>query len=168
MPVTYEPISTQTLSSTSASVTLSSIPSTYTDLVIVCNIGISVSGQTVQTIFNGNTGANYSFTELAGTGSSASSGRLSSRSNIYSGYGIAPSTDLSCTLVFNVNNYANTTTHKVLISRESSNGAGTFQGTNTIVGLWRSTAAIYEINFTPSTGNFIVGSTFTLYGIKAA
>ena len=168
MATTYTPIATQTLSSTSASVTFSSIPSTYTDLVLVCNIGISVSGQTVQTIFNGDTGSNYSFTELAGDGSTSSSGRLSSRTNIYSGLAVAPSTDLSCTLVFNINNYSNTTTYKVLISRESTNGAGTYQGVNTVVGLWRSTAAIYEINFTPSTGDFIVGSTFTLYGIKAA
>jgi hypothetical protein len=40
-------------------------------------------------------------------------------------------------------------------------------GTDAIVNLWRSTAAITRIDIT-STGTFSIGSTFTLYGIQAA
>ena len=37
MAKTYTPIATQTLSTATANVTFSSIPSAYTDLVIVCD-----------------------------------------------------------------------------------------------------------------------------------
>jgi hypothetical protein len=36
------------------------------------------------------------------------------------------------------------------------------------VGLWRNTSAITEIDLKFVTGNLVAGSTFTLYGIKAA
>jgi hypothetical protein len=36
------------------------------------------------------------------------------------------------------------------------------------VSLWRSTAAISSVLIVPETGSFSTGSTFTLYGIKAA
>jgi hypothetical protein len=41
-------------------------------------------------------------------------------------------------------------------------------GTQELVGLWRNTAAINAIKFYSAGSNFSIGSTFTLYGIKAA
>ena len=61
-------------------------------------------------------------------------------------------------------NYANTTTYKTVIGR--ANNAG--YGADTSVGVWRNTAAISTITLTALTANFASGSTFTLYGIKAA
>jgi hypothetical protein len=40
--------------------------------------------------------------------------------------------------------------------------------TNATVNLWRSTAAISSIVLSANTINFVVGSTFNLYGITAA
>ncbi len=60
-------------------------------------------------------------------------------------------------------NYSNTTTYKTVLSR-CSNPTG---GTLAVAGLWRSTAAITSITLTPTAGNWLSGSTFTLYGIKA-
>ena len=62
-------------------------------------------------------------------------------------------------------NYSNTTTFKTILMR-ANNAA---LGVDAIVGLWRSTAAINEIKVFPTGGaNFETGSTFSLYGIKAA
>jgi hypothetical protein len=164
MPSTYEPIATQTLGSAAASVTFSSIPATYTDLIIVTQ-AISASADDVGIRFNSDSGTNYSQTWLSGNGSSAFSGRYSSSTSVYLDiYG-----SMGTTLFNNANvqimNYANTTTNKTFLSRSNRAGAGV----DAIVGLWRNTAAITTIVLAPTSGvNFSTGSTFTLYGIKAA
>lgn len=164
--VTYEPIATTTLSSTSASVTFSSIPSTYTDLIIVTNeIGNSGSNENgIQ--FNSDTASNYSTTYIAGNGSTASSSRNTSVNKIWFGGNIA---NMMSTI--HIMNYANTTTYKTAIIRTQFLGGGN-QHVAAVVGLWRSTAAINTIKLDTfgSAYNYLftVGSTFTLYGIKAA
>jgi hypothetical protein len=81
MPATYEPIATYTAPSAQASYTFSSIPSTYTDLVLVANFGKSAD-TAIKYRVNGDTGSNYSVTALYGDGSSAGSFRTS---NVTSG-----------------------------------------------------------------------------------
>ena len=71
---TYTPIARQTLGSAAASVTFSSIPQGYTDLVLVMNLGAATSDY-VQIVLNSDTANTlYSGTYLLGNGSSASSG----------------------------------------------------------------------------------------------
>jgi hypothetical protein len=165
---TYEPIATTTLVSAAASHTFSSIPATYTDLFIVANFGFSGTGQTFRIRYNADAASNYSFTELYGNGSTAASGRLSAQTGIYSGIQIAPSRNLDNNFLLNIQNYANTTTFKTSLSRQNTY-TDTLPGTNTVVGLWRSTAAITSISLTPTNSqNIIIGSTLTLYGIAAA
>jgi hypothetical protein len=68
---TYEPIASQTLGSAVSSVTFSSIPQNYTDLILVVNYGISANNFGARIRFNGDTGSNYSDSFIYGTGSSA-------------------------------------------------------------------------------------------------
>ena len=171
MASTYEPIATQTLGSNTLSVTFSSIPSTYTDLVLVTvqnNSDNTLSAPAVT--FNSDTGSNYSYTYLTGTGSSAISGRLSSQSGILLGYYTTAGTTDGFMNIMTFPNYSNTTTFKTQLQR-SNNGGGnsTYLGAEAIVSLWRNTSAISSITLTYSgTSRFATGSTFTLYGIKAA
>jgi hypothetical protein len=78
---TYTPIATTTLGSSTSSYTFSSIPQTYTDLVlIVSGYGAASDGNSIVCrVGNGtvDSGTNYSTTRLSGSGSSASSGRSS-------------------------------------------------------------------------------------------
>ena len=161
---TYTPIATTTLGSAAASYTFSSIPSTYTDLILVFN-GSASSGTPFTTLrFNGDTATNYSDTTLSGNGTSASSGRDSSTTFIYVSGADTLSTGMS-QLIVNFQNYSNTTTYKTALAR-SANAAN---GTSAAVGLWRSTAAINSITvMLNSASNYAAGSTFTLYGIAAA
>lgn len=164
MASTYTPIATTTLGSAAASYTFSSIPSTYTDLILIFN-GSASSGTPYTTLrFNGDTASNYSDTTLSGNGSTAGSGKDVSTSYIYvSGYDTL-STGMS-QLIVNFQNYSNTTTYKTALAR-SANAAN---GTSAVVGLWRSTAAINSITvLLNSASNYATGSTFTLYGILAA
>jgi hypothetical protein len=166
MPSTYEPIATQTLGSAAASVTFSSIPSTYTDLVLIMSAGNATSAPSTQIQFNSDTGSNYSYTVLAGNGTAASSARGSSLTSSLISYFGAPFTTLGQqTVITNIMNYSNATTYKTLLTRANN---ATF-GTDAIVGLWRSTAAVTSFVLTTSNAtNFVASSTFTLYGIKAA
>ena len=161
---TYEAIATQTLGSSVATVTFSSIPSTYTDLVLVfagTQTGAGVTYIAIQ--YNGDTGANYSYTALAGNGSAASSGRSSNNNEFYVTLG-NPVTTTQNNMIMQVMNYSNTTTNKTTLVR--SNNAS--ERTEATVGLYRSTSAINSILVKIGANNFATGSVFSLYGIKAA
>ena len=169
MAKTYEPIATTTLGSAASSVTFSSIPGTYTDLILVVNGSSTVGTGSRLRIGNGSvdTGSNYSFTFLEGTGSATNSFRNSNvayiQMNNYSQF--APSPTYNTTEIVQIMNYANTTTYKTVINR--SNLAQT--GVSTMVGLWRSTSAINVITYYCSNATtFEAGFTATLYGVKAA
>jgi len=161
MAKTYEPIATTTVSGTStANVTFSSIVGTYTDLVLVSNTVRSV-GQVIAFQLNGDTAANYSSTLIYGTGTAAASSSSPNANNgqvDYTGNTSNPSTAIQ-----HFQNYANTTTYKTSLSRLSA--ASDFVGC--YVNLWRSTAAITSIKYYLTSGYFVAGSTFTLYGIKS-
>ena len=169
MPRTYEPIASQTLGSNTASVTFSSIPATYTDLVVLASIR-TVHGAT-QSVdcyvrFNGDTASNYSRTYLYGSGSSAASGRESSQTRIgafYAPGGGATSNVFSAELL-TIPSYANTNVYKTVLS-----SAGYSEGlVSRLVGLWRSTSAITSIEIGPASETMVTGTTISLYGIKAA
>jgi hypothetical protein len=164
MASTYEPIATQTLGSAAASVTFSTITGTYTDLVLITALKGATTSNLAKLQFNGDTGANYSDTYLEGDGSSAYSGRRTSGNQIFDWANYVSTASTFSADVTHIMNYSNTTTYKTTLSRANrptSNVTAT-------VGLWRNTAAITSIVITANSGNFDTGSTFTLYGIKAA
>jgi hypothetical protein len=160
--MTYFPIATQTLVSTAATVTFSSIPATYTDLILIINGKYAASDDSSPSIqFNGDTSTNYSVTALNGDGTNTSSFREASQTQVPVG---SMSGEQSTTIV-NIMNYTNTTTYKTVISRGNASTR-----VRTYVGLWRKTPeAINQIDILrATTNNFAIGSTFTLYGISAA
>jgi hypothetical protein len=164
MASTYEKIATTTLGSAAADFTFSSISGAYTDLILVANLGCSSGGQRAGWRVNGDTGSNYSKIYVIGDGSSASSSATGGESQSFIFDGIALTTTLSGNLIQQYQNYSNTTTYKTVLSRCNNPGGGLLA----VAGLWRSTAAITSITLTPSGGNWITGSTFTLYGILKA
>lgn len=155
---TYTPIASQTLGSTAASVTFSSIPQGYTDIVLVAQ---ATSSGEVFMRFDGDTGANYSGTEIWTGGSGVNSQRASNENYI-------TLRDFSTTLgnnmsVVNIMNYSNSTTNKTVLIRTNDNR---YSRVYARVALWRNTSAINEITLFNSSGTFASGSTFSLYGIQ--
>jgi hypothetical protein len=168
MPSTYEIIYSTTLPSNSKTVTFTSIPSTYTDLVLVMNYNINQPGSCYAQ-FNGDTNTNYSYTELRGNGSSGTSTRGSNQGGTYFAQNVFPDTTLGNSIM-QIQNYSSTSIYKSLITRTNSN-SGSYAGTSATIGLWRSTSAINQIvlNMDGDAAYwYIAGSTFNLYGIKAA
>jgi len=161
MPVTYRPIATQTLGSTASTVTFSSIPSTYTDLILISSPISTSNGNQFTMRINSDSGSNYSATYLTGNGTSAASYRRTSATSIIPDYLGAIDTTVKTVYQINFMNYSNTTTNKTILIRSSTGYA-----VEAVVALWRSTSAI--TSFSLSMPDFATGSTFTLYGIKAA
>lgn len=167
MAITYEAIASTTVGTAQSSVTLNSF-SGYTDLVLVATTLNSVSTNQPYIQLNSDTSGsstNYSTTSLRGDGSSAASGRHTNQFAWFPvpGPGVGTNGNPEPWIV-QIMNYANTTTYKTALSR--FNNASSVLAAD--VHLWRSTAAITSITITMELGNFNSGSTFTLYGIKAA
>jgi hypothetical protein len=160
MPSTYEPIATQTLGSDTATVTFSSISGSYTDLILVVNGGLASQGA-MQIRFNSDTGSNYSITRMYGDGSTATNDVFINQTSLDLGF---LQGNLNNNSIIHVMNYSNSTTNKTVLNRWNTPAYAA-----AVVGLWRNTAAITALSIYNSTGiNLKSGTSFTLYGIKAA
>jgi hypothetical protein len=162
---TYVPIVTYTVPSNTTSYTFNSIPGTYTDLIIVCRAG-AVSNSDLTFRVNGDTGTNYSTTNIYGDGASAGSVRTSNVTIGYATYYGSIETLGNSVHIIQFMNYSNTTTYKTVLAR--ANNASASRGVDAIVNLWRNTSAINSVTLIGQNANILAGSIFTLYGIAAA
>jgi len=161
---TYNFIATQTLGTATASVTFSNIPQNYTDLIIVGSTTHTSANNNTYVQFNGDTAANYGSNYMFGTGSSASGGRISAGTlGIPADY--SSSTTNPSMFRFHLMNYTNTNMYKSIVSRNDE--ASSTQAL-ALAGMWKSYNPITSLTMTVSAGNIASGSTFTIYGIKAA
>lgn len=170
---TYIELAKTTLTTTASSVTFSSISGSYTDLVLVV---VSATTHTLATFpyirFNSDSGSNYSYTEVSGSGSVTLSAKDTNQTIgwLSPQYGSISTTVGDNVCITNIMNYSNSTTYKTYLNRANrANSALDYQGVEAVVGLWRNTNAITSILVGNRRGgvdyNFASGSTFTLYGI---
>lgn len=172
MPTTYEPIATTTVGTATNAIDFTNIPQTYTDIIVVATLKRTTSGSDVFCRVGNSTydtGTNYSDTILYGDGTSAGSYRESNANRFLLDYYGGVDTTNDHIGIYHFMNYSNTTTNKTVLSR--SNRASS--GVDAIVAMWRSTSAINQMRFVLdsafSASNVIaIGSSITLYGIKAA
>jgi len=170
---TYTPIYAQTLSATTASITFSNIPTTFTDLVLVVS-PVAATGTTFPWMrFNGLSTSIYSDTHIYGISTGNGSSRRSAQSRGYIAEQVQAETTQISNIIVHIMNYSNTTTNKTYIARNNNAASsGTYVGTEAIVGLAQLTAPITSITIGIASGgtdyNLASGSSFTLYGIKAA
>ena len=154
---TYTPLATVTLGSSASSVTFSSIPATYRDLVVVGDY----TGSTIALVlmrFNGDTGANYSAVEMAGQSAGAIS---NTATNINFG---AIYNANKTTITSQIMDYSATDKHKTVLRRY---GNAAQSEVAAAAGRWANTAAITTIAVVCNSGTFSSGSTFNLYGIAS-
>lgn len=166
MPATYEPIATTKISGSSTTqVDFTSIPATYTDLVISMNLvnGTSLNGLFMR--FNSDSGTNYASLNWGASGASTF-GNVNSGNNTISV--TSSSINDAMPSFVTIFSYANTNIYKSGFTRSTSNG-------NPRTGMysfgWASKSAISTITLYRDSGSpGIIGadSVFTLYGIKAA
>jgi hypothetical protein len=157
---TYTPLANLTLGSTATSVTFSSINQTYRDLILVTNVTHSANAEIDLTIrFNGDSGANYNRVAMTGNGSAAASFAQTSNNGAEL---LGASTTISGAIT-QVMDYSATDKHKTVLFRGNLT-AGRVSAT---AARWANTAAITSLSVSVLSGNYAIGSTFSLYGIVA-
>lgn len=165
MPATYEPIASTTLGTAAVSISFTSISSAYTDLRLVFT-GTTSTSTNFTIRFNNDSGSNYSWTWLGGTGSAAQSGRFTSATEYYGNVTLQTTPQLYTVDVFSYTG----STYKTALITESADKNGSGQLSRSVF-LWRNTSAINRIDITAlygSTNTYASGTTATLFGIKAA
>jgi hypothetical protein len=173
MPNTYVKIASVTVGSGGAStIAFSSIPATYTDLVVKLssrqNLAQIYGVLNVQ--FNGTGGTAYSYRLIQGNGSSASSSNQTGVDSIYgvfSDNGANSTASTFSNIEMYVPNYAGSNFKSVSLDQVSENNATTAYAILN-AGIWSNTSAITSITFATggSGASFVQYSTATLYGIK--
>jgi hypothetical protein len=175
---TYTLISSNVLTSSAASVTFSSIPATYTDLVLRASIrGTAASTFAGAYIsINNDSSALYSLTRLRGSGAAASSAGLSNDFPGFDTQGFAwPAANATAntfgSLELYIPNYANSTNNKCMSINYVSETNATTAYIYSVAFLYSATTAITSIQLGGVGGGVLdaaTGSSFYLYGISNA
>lgn len=170
MATTFELIEAKTVGSGGiASITFTSIPSTFTDLVL------KISGATNRTDFdsfkvrfNGSS-SSYSGKVLygGGSGSGASFAGQTTYLSFIAANGSNYSSTFSSTDIYIPNYLSSNNKSTSTDSVTEANATGAEMGLS--AGLWSNTSAITSISVEPNVGSLILQhSTFYLYGVKNA
>lgn len=165
---TWTRLATITTSASQTSITFSSIPSGYRDLVLNFRGGGAGSGLVIR--FNGDNTATYNVAELYADGTTKTGSIVASTANSYlTASGVSGG---NTSVQAHIADYSSTDRHKMVLSRFDSIAPSI--GGASLVGLssvrWANTAAITSITLTNAsgaTGGIGSGTIVSLYGVTA-
>jgi hypothetical protein len=173
MAITYNLLSTTTLSSNQSSIVLSSIPQTHTDLLVLASIRQADANMptTVYYSFNGTNSWNY--IAMQTINGSNSSYRNTSQS--YLNYILVPGTSANSTTStfanteFYIPNYTNSSAKTPLYTGVTPSNVSGYYTIQAIAPAFSNTQAITSITLTAYPGQNLTSDTsIYLYGIKKA
>lgn len=167
MATTYTLIDKTTLSTTTGGITFSSIPQTYTDLILRLSVRTTntLYGETIRIKPNGST-ANGSAIILRGYGSGYGSYTYSNVLATNNSLGDGATANTFASIDVYIPNYTSSN-YKSFSSDAVSENNATDGRQDMIASLWSNTAAITSIAIdNDASFSFTSGSSFYLYGIK--
>ena len=165
MANTYTKISSVAVGSGgAATIDFTSIPATYTDLLLKVSGREATGTSLLFTMQINGVATNQTTREVRGTGSAASSGTNTITTLDQNGSGTTASVFGSADVY--ITNYASTTTYKAISIDSASENNATAAYMRLSAALWSSNSAINQLTFYASSGNIAQYSTATLYGIS--
>jgi hypothetical protein len=172
MAPTYELIASNTLGSAAASVTFSSIPATYTDLIVrVSARGLrNGNSQVIWMRYNGATNTVYSSTWIRGAGSAGAISSTTGANSDIIDLGVMPAVSDTANTFNNLEIYIpnyGSSTNKPISSFNVSENNNSVAFLSATASLGRNTNPVSSITFLDNGFNFVAGSSFFLYGIKS-
>lgn len=150
---TYVALASNTLSSTTATVTFSSISGAYRDLVLVVN-GKTSANQFTGLRFNSDSGSNYTMVRMY-------SGANSTTATATYGLFTTGDTTADTLSIAQINDYSSTDKHKTFLVRSNITA-------NNVAGhavRWANTTAITSVSVEAISTTWAIGTTFSLFGI---
>jgi hypothetical protein len=159
---TYTALANVTLGTATASVTLSSIPATYRDLVLVFN-GTLTTNTGVIVRNNGDSGSNYPQVLMRNDGASGTFSSTDTGTSYYATWNAAPS-GTPIAFILQLMDYSATDKHKTALWRNQYEAFGATSRVEAFAGRWANTAAITSVAVVAAMAS---GTTVTLYGIEA-
>lgn len=172
MADTFELISTTTVGTAAYSVTVSSIPQTYTDLAIVISArsDYGVGSHEMQFAINSVTTGYTNRMVYTNNGTSTASASASNAFYTWAGavVGSSGTSNTFSNCIGYLPNYSSSTISKSMYSDATAENNATASILWLNAGINTTTAAITSLTFYcwQSFINFVPGTTFTLYGIK--
>jgi len=167
MPNTYKLISSVTVGAGGAAdITFSSIPNTFTDLLLKLSLRTNQTARDkYATLQFNSSSSNWSYRSIRGL----TSGTVSSASDTVNFISYVPGSDFDAntfgTIDVYVPNY-NASVNKSLSIDGAQERNSNDMWLNLVASLWANTAAITSIKILPDAGSFVQYSTAYLYGIK--
>ena len=165
---TYEPIATYTATGSQSVITFSSIPQTYKHLVFSGKIKGSASNEDLQVRFNNSSSASaYAFAQAnENTANTTSVSHYGITDVDYFRFGdFLPTTAQNSDwagIQAQIYDYTSTSHYKTY----SSHSMNAFNANQRLTGYFVSNSAITQLDFRlGGAGNFVSGSTFTLFGL---
>jgi hypothetical protein len=165
-PGSYESIASATGTGSSGTITFNSIPQTYTHLQIR-GTSYDGTGYSVRMRFNNDSGSNYAWHRLTGTGASATAGAATSNTDMVIINTNGNVSDYPASLIIDIHDYASTTKYKTARTFDGLGQNDTGGEVELRSGLWMSTSAITRIDILTN-GSFTNLTRLALYGIKGA
>ena len=160
-------IETKVLGTAAASIEFTSIPQTFTDLVLFYSFrdtGTNGLERVHQTAISLNTStSSFSSRALAGDGSTAFSFSVTPRFSGWHPDAASTSNTFGNTMLY-LPNYTGSTNKSYSIDQVAENNSSKTYA-SIVAGLWSNTAAITGITLTTLGTNLDVGSTASLYGV---
>jgi len=163
----FESIASATGTGSSATITFSSIPSTYQSLHIR-GAFFATSAGSVDITLNGVTGTSYARHILSGNGSTVAASGAASLAGITDLFQSGMSSTNACVALIDIHDYTSTTRNKTVRVINANDYNNTDGRIALLSGLFMNTNAVSSITFTSTSGNFTTNTQVALYGIKGA
>ena len=164
MALTYKLIASSTVGSGgAANIEFTSIPATYTDLLVFVSARSSTTNNYYRINLN-SSASNFTGRYLGADGTTIVSGTSSPA------FGRMPESGYTANTFGNdfwyIPNYTSSNNKSISVDAVLENNSASTFFLDFVAGLWSQSAAITTIKFVPNTGNFAEYSTAYLYGIS--
>jgi hypothetical protein len=171
MPSTYVLIGSNVLSSSATTVTFSSIPQTYTDLFLCMSVRGNLTNLATRLKWNSDSTALYSIIDLYGQGTTPNVNTYSNNTELDTSRTNQANSNWTANTFTSIEvylpNYTSGTSKPSLSVSAAENQSSSIYNIEIVAGLYRGTSAVSSILITPgNSNNFVIGSSFYLYGIK--